>query len=430
MKKNIALFLILISLLSVIYYVEEVSFTNKKMAQALVSNELGVPTEIVFSSFAILMDGDNYHFKNSDEVVDKKKLDRLLGMLSYLQVIRELNPDALSQQRDSKNDFFAKDALTLSFIFKQAKISFVLGNKIKFSQNFYMKMIDADQNERWLIVNDTSPMTGMYRQEKVHRNAEKFDRITHVFSLKEKSLYQNRITEFNNKKILKVTIKNPGNREYNVDYVQQLTRPEIYNGMMYDFPAFSQLLSDLNNIIILKEYKKIDVSLLNAKILSLNVTYATKKNVTESTDFLVYEKYNGVTGHYLYTSSSQQLFIVDKTSIEWMFDSVQHYWNLHLFDKQKIINYTNSSLRPLMEILQKNAKYVSNIDSIENRINDFKKIKIANDVISFLLDKEKKELFVAHVKYGFFLFYDAIDDKQFEILSNMELKKELIPNVL
>ena len=104
------------------------------------------------------------------EKMDGLKVQEFFDELQSLKVEKTIEKSEI--EKFGAHHFFPNDTQHyFSFTFEGGKIDFILGHKLNFDETFYMKVIPAKGEERYLIVRDTAPREGFYLKEDEYRSA-------------------------------------------------------------------------------------------------------------------------------------------------------------------------------------------------------------------------------------------------------------------
>ena len=171
MKRNFCYLIILISLCCLTYYFEEFRVL-RKIEQQRLKDQLVHPDQfdelvamrttnasLLFSKEEILTEKDKKR-------VDKKKAREFFLQLTHLRIRRIIEKATL--EKLGIQHFFDDFSQRIYLQFKDGHTKLILGKKLEFDRAFYMK-VTQNKEEKYVIVYDTSPRTGLYLQEEEHR---------------------------------------------------------------------------------------------------------------------------------------------------------------------------------------------------------------------------------------------------------------------
>ena len=142
MKKNLVLLVILSGLLALTYWYEEIGgekrLSKTKQAKALFQNKnLGNLQGIKFPKFDLILKEGKYFTKQSNYPVDKRKIEKIIEVLSSMEVISIIDKENIKTSRDN---FFTQEDLKFAFQFERGEISYKLGAKLEVSSDFYVEV--------------------------------------------------------------------------------------------------------------------------------------------------------------------------------------------------------------------------------------------------------------------------------------------------
>ena len=246
MKKNIFLFFTLIFLLIFTYYYQELGQVIQQSKENKQSKLLkGNIAKVESISFK------NYSIDPSDPLISQKKFDKFLHQLAYLKIQRRISWDNVDIKERNVIESSFKHKVT--FVFKDRKVSYELGDKVQFSHAFYIRVDEAAGESNVFLCFDGSPRMEYYDPQ-VDDNTRQYSKIRHLFSLPKSFFYQLKLfkefsflswVEFDHKK----------NQHFLARIDKFETTPPIIPGLIYnkkEFEDFDKRFRSLEAINLLK----------------------------------------------------------------------------------------------------------------------------------------------------------------------------------
>lgn len=200
MKRNIGLLGILISLLVLTYFVYELGEKKDKVEklqqkQLFRPGELGAMLSLSNVVVGLEREGEKFYTQTSRVLVDQRKLDSVFEILSSIRAMRIL-PEKEINDKQMSLMFPEGEKYKLSFEFEKGKLTFIFGEKLKFDQSFYLKVIwnpkVGERNVRYTVAEDVSSAKGMYNKENYHLSDRKYKRLLTILYLDADFFYETR----------------------------------------------------------------------------------------------------------------------------------------------------------------------------------------------------------------------------------------------
>jgi len=250
MKKNLLLFLGLIILLGTTYIVHERGDELNQKAH-LEKHQLFNPEKLgeilSFSNGVATLERTETGFVTTNQKikVDQRKFDSAMEILAPIQAKRFLINEELEDLQF--NLAFPHLNYKFSFKFERGEVEYLIGEKLQFSQDFYMRVkwrYDGEEEVvKTVIATDVSPSEGVYSQETYHLSDRKYVRLLSLVFLDEEFFADTRLLpNLNPESLLSLSLENMHNRQFEIDFQNNEVKPK----------PFDNLNSNLNEIQILK----------------------------------------------------------------------------------------------------------------------------------------------------------------------------------
>ncbi|MCP4912197.1 MAG: hypothetical protein GY909_03680 [Oligoflexia bacterium] len=338
MKKNGILFLILVGLLTFTYFFQELGDIKKveetKVNQNIVNTELmGDLIELKNSHVTLKRDKNKVFRTEKNHPVDPRKLSAFLEALSDLRVKETIDEINSSNEKD----FFPSENNFLEFRFQRGKMKFILGNKLAFNQNFYVKIIE-NKKVKYVIAENLTAAQTAYRQEEAHNNDSRYNKFIQLLNWQAKQFREARV--FGQQGLAKselkaIEIKNNRNIPFQIRFNEGSTFPEppksvgIYSTMLNIFLEKALKLHGFDSYVREEELSD-EVSTL-MYILNDNRYYK----------FTLFKKYGNREGYFFADEKMKVVFEAGKRQAELFFAHVQEVWDLIPYRNQEDLSLIN-----------------------------------------------------------------------------------------
>jgi hypothetical protein len=423
MKNNLLLLALLTVLLAVTYIIHEQG--DIKREQAFLSKHQLFKTEnlgemISFSNAAMMMNrSDNGVFKSqkSEFLIDSNKLEQALQILAPIQARRFLEEDELAQL--NLELAFPHTNYLFKFEFENASISYLIGEKIQFSQDFYMKIQWKEQGQkeltRYVVATDVSLLEGVHSEDTYHRSEAKYMRLLSLLFLDEDFFADTRLLDLSSdSNMTSLMIENQQNRPFEVDFGNFTTSPAAPEGLLYNRATISgaaALLHDLQGERIIMNYDSDQLG-------SLVSTMTLQVDQQESVKLFLYDSYHGVEGLHAVSTNRQGLFPIDLRWSQLFLTNVQHFWDRSalqvpiaisqlIFESGEVLDFINEreKINPqLVERLESFFRFPADMVSQDKAENSLWQVKAEEKVYSFSL-KEADLILTDHSRDLSFHFF-------------------------
>lgn len=333
MKNNFLLLLLLTTLLTVTYIIHEQGDVKREQA-FLKEHQLFNPENLgEMQSFANAVmkitktETGDFASHEHNLLIDPKKLDQALQILAPIQARRFIEGDELVQL--NLDLAFPHHNYQFEFIFENAKVTYLIGEKIQFSQDFYMKISWEEQGAkpltRYVIATDVSALEGVHSEETYHRSDAKYLRLLSLLFLKEDFFADTRLIHLSeDQKILSLSVNNSQNRPFIVDFVQNTTNPPPLSGLLYQEESMKgalQLLEEIQAETIMLDYEE---SKLGTLLSTLKIQTSLPG---EPIELRLYDSYAGVEGHHALSTNRKGLFPMSSRWSQLFLAPVQSFWD-------------------------------------------------------------------------------------------------------
>lgn len=328
MKKNITLASILIVLLAITYVVHEQG-AKHRLDQHLSQHKLFQPDKLgELKSFSnsvaqLKKEGDQFIAQSIQQVVDPRKLDRAFEILGPIQAKRFLDEQELEEL--NLELAFPHDHYTFRFDFENGSVEYLIGEKLQFSQDFYMRVrwqeLGGKVTTRYVIATDVSPSEGMYSKETYHLSDRKYVRLLSLVFLNEEHFSMtNLLPQEPDITIYKMTVENRWNRAFT------LSRDELLNPIAIENTRADKegILSFLDRFLYV-EGERLISSYQPEQLGELASTVEVTLSDGRIVELKMYEGYANETSYFVESSHRKGLFPIDQQWVSGFVSSAQRF---------------------------------------------------------------------------------------------------------
>ncbi len=368
MRNNLILSVVLIGLLGITYYVEEIyKVENHEKSKSFVFKNLDNLTKIEFNYGTLEKLNENeWKLQEVNWKISQFKVEQLLDVLENLVIVREV--------KNNKENFF-KNSFKLRLNFnEQLRKDIIFGDISSITGNFYLK--DNMRNKTYLV-QDLSSYKKAYATE-LDLKYRKYERIKFYLSFPE-SIMDLRIIGPNLlERTQSIAVKSTRNRNFEIDLVKNEINPhplekvEIKNLRKEIDLAFS-------NAMALKWHRE-DKIVLTDKRSELIFKTVDEKIKT----YTLFLGLNNRYGYYIKDHENQLVFELDKINAMGFFMNSQDFLN-------KAINYktdfTNIDILKF-SIIKEQKEFEFFVDNLEKF-----EVKTKNPNINFISKTHMNFLF-------------------------------------
>ncbi|TDJ04408.1 MAG: hypothetical protein E2O68_08270 [Deltaproteobacteria bacterium] len=323
MKRNIFLFLSLAGLLTFTYFFEEVGGIKEREAirvsKALFQDgDLGEINSITFPSAKLIRKGKIFYTSEKNLPVDPEKLQKVLDVLANIQSLSILKVDPAKVKR---SHFFPSETYKFSFDLGNTKISYLLGKKLDYSQDFYMEVISGGE-KRIIVARDTSVTMGIYDPKKIKWDAGKFERLKNIILLSEDAYYNLRPLKNFKGPAVSIKVENKRNRSFSLDLKKMNSTPMVLGRLKYDELAITNYLNWLKSFESETIHLKWKAADLKQQVARIELTSKSG----DSTVLLLFSQWKKKKGYFLSVSGDKNLFQLSPRKIKKFYANVQDFW--------------------------------------------------------------------------------------------------------
>ena len=323
MKKNVFLFLALVGILTFTYYYEELGGIKKREAERISKalfqdQDLGEITAINFPFARLTRRGDDFFTGEKNLPVDPEKLQQVLDIIAGVQSLSVLKADP---EKIKRSHFFPNDTYKFSFEFRGGKLSYILGKKLDYSQDFYMEVISGGE-KNIVVARDTTAAMGIYDPKKMKRDPAKFERLKRIILFHEDAYYNLKPLKNFTGKAFKIAVENKRNKAFAIDPINFSSTPPVIGRLKYDEQAITTYLNWLKSFEGKRIHLKWDKADLKDPV--SKITLSRKEG--ESIILSLYNQWGNKKGYYLSVSGEKGLYQLAPSSIKKFYANVQDFW--------------------------------------------------------------------------------------------------------
>lgn len=334
MKKNLILFLIAVGLGLLTYFYQELpdrkEVEEKEKRGALLDPEaLGELKGIGLPEVKITKQGEQYLLPLTGELVDERKIEWFMNILSKIKM-RRLLPDE-NWTASKRKEFFPSDEERMEFIFQNGRVTFLLGKKLEFDRSFYIEVDDGKKVSRVVAI-DSGVMDAVYDKEAGHRADHYYRRFQSLFYLKPDFFRDYRIfRHWMNKKwsFLEVNLDNRRNIAFSVNFKEAKTNPStpfFLGGNLTAMRRFEELLAKLEGKSFALEMNKDFENEPLAKMV-VNSTRGEAR-------FTLLKSKRDKAAYFLKSSLDNNIYRIEKEHADLFLLNVQDFWDLKVWKQR------------------------------------------------------------------------------------------------
>ncbi len=361
MKRNLLYFLILLILLSVTYYSEEIykpkGELDRKQATRLFSNPETI-AKISLGKTEIVKDMLSWTVRPIFLERDEDELKDFLNIIEHISVVSSFEKKDISAYHRRMN---------LKFTVKEDNIdrTFFLGDISESTGAFYIS--ETINNKKIVhICYDESLMQDIHKNQ-LDLDFKKYVRLQEFIELKNLKLQNKSLSQFFNlDDIGTIHIDNKRNKNFTLNLTGNVTTPLPPKGIM-PYELSSAFLTYLENVSITEVYPSGQYLLDNP---TAEINFKVKGN---QVTLKLYASLNGEFGRYLKFSNKDFILKVNLKSPNVFFSNMQDYWDKrHLISKEKV----KSDQRLKFSLSRNSKRYEFYVDDFDKFIVEFDKTKV------------------------------------------------------
>lgn len=392
--RNIVLTLILLSLVTVAYFIDEKSsreelISKEKQEKLFNQEDLGALVKI--SGQNLNLNLKTFKLENGFEI-SVTAIDSFLARLEKIKVRRIFSAE------ESLNFKEFKTNSQLHLEFENGNVTLLIGPRIEYDTSFYMKVItnlNQTKNEKWTLAKYEGELESQFNV--VANDSEKksieYNEVQSMF------YYDNRkflkLNPFENLKISDIEVLDANAfKKYAINFSNYTTNPSPPDEIQYELEHFKTFILQLSQLradeISLAEYKSekiISYFRVNGKEFKLSKMYNKKPGLYLISDSFVYELEN------------QNFEIFNRPVTYFWKNNVFGNYSLQIFDnKDSILNMNNSLYNKLMKIGKSEAQKIYPSSELANwnykvrAGNHIFLVKNSEDGV-LIFDQDKKVIF-------------------------------------
>lgn len=308
MIKNRYLLLILISLLTFIYYFEEVrgikeSYREKNETALLTESELTSLSHLKTGAASFSLHDGRWIFSNAPKFsLNTNHLSSLVEIISKQKIIRTLSPN--EREHLKRTELFTSDATQFYFEGEGFKKRFIIGEKLPHDESYYVERTHNGVVD-WLIVKDESPRPTIYSHESAKNSDFFHKRLTSLALLNDHFFIVLNPFSFGEAKLVKMELTNLKFPPLEIIFSPSgALRPAPPKGAKYNNEAFEKFSKEFLNLEAVRVITPFKKDALKEKISTIKI-YLGDGTHTLAT---LYQKYEGVTSFFLSVNDSELLY--------------------------------------------------------------------------------------------------------------------------
>ena len=329
MKKNLFFMGVLSALLIFTYFFEELGQSKKKLLEEsenrlFDAHKLG--TMLKFSTMnqnEIIYLNNNFYTKKLNYPVSPEEIKYFFDVLSRIKIKRYLSKQEVSEKNI---DLFIPDLnRKVIFEFEKGKVEFILGKKMQTDPSFYI-LVKTEVDELVVVAYDDSPLEGIYVEENVHQNSEKYNRLVRAFSMTEENFVDRKILKYLDwetlsKNLTEIKIENLRNIPFSIYSPKQTTNPEVLKGLRFNEEYYLVFLGALMNMQAQNIWLPENGIEYKDQIAHMVLTLDKK------IDLKLFRKYGSQTGFFVKTNLEETIYEIDQNIVRLFFSNVQDFWD-------------------------------------------------------------------------------------------------------
>lgn len=375
-KKNLFLFFLLLILLSLTYYWEEV-YKRKQVqdVQEKLALIVDIPEiqKIDFPNFTIQLEKDKWKLKGFPFNLSKEKVNLLFKFLDGMKISSKI-----STLEKKNEEYFSKNDLSFQVTSSKGSFNYKIGRISPVSGRFFVQ--SSLLRDLVLVIENSSPIQSAYINEadKLNQNYDQLQSILKSngsFLLEENLLTLNGVN-LNN--FTQVRIDGRHNRWFELNLKEQTTFPLPFKDIKVH-PLQHHFKS------IFSRMKVRNLNIFKQRVLSEKRGTITFKG--ESTLVLEYFKsLNSEYGNFVRIKGEPHVYSVEFLDLNIFETNVQHFWRKRIdyhtkFSDIKVLNF-NLSLKTGKDI----KCQIDDLDSFEVKTTDSRVENISKPHVNFLFN--------------------------------------------
>ena len=308
MKKNAILLLFLASLMTFTYFFDERREERRRKQQEensrlfVTLDKLKQEDILSIQTLKAKLSKKGGIFVTRDgHPVGPRKLEEFFLRLSSIRIKRILTSDETAGLKDLKReDFFPHPHDRFVFIFKERKVSFLLGKKLDVGQDFYVEVLDGDK-KTWAIAYDSSAREDIFTKEEEKNSPYKYLRFKSLLLLEDKFFKEFHLFPLLLKgltfKIKMAKIHNKRNRPFELYFSPLAITPSPWPlaPLSISSRVFQKWKKDIENLKAREVYLAYDASKLQREFSTVILESVKGRKIS----FVLYRRYGGRSGYFV-----------------------------------------------------------------------------------------------------------------------------------
>tara|TARA_R110002072_G_scaffold534_6_gene3921 strand:+ start:98855 stop:100201 length:1347 start_codon:yes stop_codon:yes gene_type:complete len=326
-KRNGILFSILVILLTFTYFYQEKGdiqkTQEKKVNQNLVNTQLmGDLIGISNSHIAITRDESKVFRTKNGHPIDPRKLQAFLEALSDLRVVEILPNEKINDS--NYKEFFPTEKDYLTFKFLRGEMTFILGAKLQFDRNFYVKIIENGK-AKYVVAENLSASKEVYSSSQSHNNSSRYNKFAQLLNWKANQLREARVfgqRGLEEKELLSLKIENIRNKGFELLFNSLETIPAPPKSILIHPTMFNIFKQKALNLQGYDSYPRKEE--LKEEIGTITYRLTNDRYYM----FTLFKKYGGRDGYFFSDDKKKVVFESGKKLVDIFFSHVQEVWKL------------------------------------------------------------------------------------------------------
>jgi len=389
--KNLSLFLILVGLIGITYYFEEIVQVNQRVINTqekkLIKSDFEI-TSIETSNYKVLK-LNSWKVESLNYPASQTLVRDFLYILSNLSIIGEL-PLA------DEGKFFSQTKLDWKLKGKNQDRKYTLGNVSELSGKFYVKV--WGKVPKIYLCQDQSKFTQTYTSD-LDLGIKKYLRLKSILGGKEDLFIERRLFFHQNiADITSIDFKNRHNRPYHIDLIDNHTKPSKFKNIKYK--NMKEIMTYFFEKTLIEKLIVENKNVLSNPIGSLKFNLRNSKVTTAK----LFAGLNGKYGKYVKFSSIDYIFKLPDDSTQVFGLHVQDFWN-----KKFLLNVDFKKIKDFIFKLK-----IGEGKMYSFRVNDLKSFEIEK------LDSAVTSINKNLMNFLFNLIFNLVDFKEADYIEKIE----------
>lgn len=317
MKKNLLLVSILSALILFAYLWEQKGIKKDVLTKEKVQKIFDVDTkslvELTIKNTKVINTNGAWIIGELNYPADINKINFIIKTLSGISSISRIDDKSDTEQ------FFVHQDHSFRVKNFEGEIGFRLGDISPVTGYFYIEKFENGKKELFLA-KDTNAYDGIYKDD-LEAEFRKYLAFKNIITMKPMQLIsQNLIPSLKIVDVTKVEIDNKANRWFQVDFLQEKTKPSILKSLKYK--NLYKVIGQLWNKVKVTKIVALGKNIVSEQMSKIIFT-------TKNTNFVItlFGKFNGATGYFAVLDGEDKVFVIDEGSKDFFFANVQKFWH-------------------------------------------------------------------------------------------------------